>query len=113
MASLEKFEQSNEAKQSNETLAHIENIKQSVKSDQTSLQYQQREFSSTIPLLKTLTNLAYGKDVPRAFDPSLDPSERMKRVPSLFDGMSGIFPLMKVNKEGVSPAQNMSDYQPK
>lgn len=112
LAFVEKFEQSDEANQSNETLAHIESIKRSLKSAQTSLQYQQREFSSTIPLLKTLTNLAYGKDVPRAFDPSLDPSERMKRVSSIFDGMSGIFPLMKLNKEGVSPAQNMSDYQP-
>jgi hypothetical protein len=112
LASVEKLEQSNEAKQSNETLAQIENIKQSLKSAQTSLQYQQREFSSTIPLLKTLTNLAYGKDVPRAFDPSLDISERTKRVSSIFDGMSSIFPLMKLNKEGVSPAQNMSDCQP-
>jgi hypothetical protein len=71
LASVEKFEQSDEAKQSNETLAHIENIKRSLNSPQTSLQYQQREFSSTIPLLKMLTNLAYSKDIPRAFDPSL------------------------------------------
>ncbi len=36
----------------------------------------------------------------------------MERVFSIFDGMSGIIPLMKLNREGVSPAQNMSDYQP-
>jgi hypothetical protein len=36
----------------------------------------------------------------------------MKRVSSIFDGMRGIFPQMKLNKEGVSPAQNMFDYQP-
>jgi hypothetical protein len=111
-AFFEKAKQTDQVQQSSESLAHIENIKHSLSRAKISLEYAQRETSSTIPLLKAMTNLLYGGEVPRAFDPSLDPSERFKRLTSIFDNMSSIFPLMRLNREGVSPAQDMSDYRP-
>jgi hypothetical protein len=100
------IEQTDQVQQSDENLELLEEIKHSLENMQVSLSYIQHEISSTIPLLKAF---AYVNEIPQAFDPSLDPSERLKRGAAMFNNMKGLLQEMKLNISGVPPAQNLFD----
>lgn len=107
-----RYGQTEHAQQSDETMEQLESIQRSLAKFTDSVSYIQSETSSSLRLLDVLGDLVYGDKIPRAFDPSLDHSERMKRVKSILDNMRTVLPDMKLNVSGIPPAQDFFDARP-
>ena len=106
---FEEIDQRGPAYQSTANLEHFRSIRHSLENAQASVTLAQSEFLSTTSLLRTFADITYSNDICRVFDPSLDPSVRGKLVTSVFTKMRPLYPEMKLNLPGVSPAQNLLD----
>lgn len=104
---FKKIEPTDQIQQSDENLEYLKRIKHSLESAKASLSYSQLEMSSLTSLIKPFANLLYSDELPRAYDPSLDPAERMQRLSSTLNSLRGILPEMKSNVPGLSPTQNL------